>query len=280
MIARQHDTDAPSLGLVLVDALVFWLRHQGVFWLMALPIAGLAAAITYVLEANQALVDWRHHWGWGFLFAFIYAMFLDRWIKESLLDDATPCEGVDALRHALVPAPFLMFAIVFFLFAMGLSWLQLQGIEQAMAGWGLPRSMVVALATLLAWLPHLLVWATALAFVVLMVPAWCAGAPLSLGKAWRLSEPVRPKLFRLIVGAVLLSMAVFSATLWGLEVLPKKSWAPAAMAGAQRLADCLLLAIVGHVLASLFRTLADWQQPEPEERPFRNMRLRPRGTAR
>ena len=69
MIARRHEHDAPSLGLVLVDALVFWLRHQGVFWLMALPIAGLAAAITYVLEANQALVDWRHHWGWDFLFA-------------------------------------------------------------------------------------------------------------------------------------------------------------------------------------------------------------------
>ena len=69
MIARRHEHDAPSLGLVLVDALVFWLRHQAVFWLMALPIAGLAAAITYILEANQALVDWRHHWGWDFLFA-------------------------------------------------------------------------------------------------------------------------------------------------------------------------------------------------------------------
>jgi len=97
MIARPHDSDAPSLGLVLVKALVFWLRHQGVFWLMALPIAGLAAAITYVLEANQALVDWRHHWGWGFLFAFIYAMFLDRWIKEALLEDTHPCEEADAL---------------------------------------------------------------------------------------------------------------------------------------------------------------------------------------
>jgi hypothetical protein len=70
MIARPHDSDAPSLGLVLVKALVFWLRHQGVFWLVALPIAGLAAAVTYVLEANQALVDWRHHWGWDVLGGF------------------------------------------------------------------------------------------------------------------------------------------------------------------------------------------------------------------
>ena len=67
MIARSHENDAPSLGLVLVDALVFWLRHQGVFWLMTLPIAGLGAAIAYILEANQALADWRHHWGWDFL---------------------------------------------------------------------------------------------------------------------------------------------------------------------------------------------------------------------
>ena len=99
MIARRHEHDAPSLGLVLVDALVFWLRHQAVFWLMALPIAGLAAAITYILEANQALVDWRHHWGWDFLFALIYAMFLDRWIKEALLEDARPDDEVDALRR-------------------------------------------------------------------------------------------------------------------------------------------------------------------------------------
>ncbi|MGQ4828351.1 hypothetical protein, partial [Enterococcus faecalis] len=83
-----------------------------------------------------------------------------------------------ALRHALVPAPFLMFAVVFFLFAMGLSWLQLQGIEQALVARGLPSAMVVPFGTLLAWLPHLLVWAMVLAFVILLVPAWCAGAPL------------------------------------------------------------------------------------------------------
>src|ERR1700704_2065759 len=112
MIARPHDSDAPSLGLVLVNALMFWLRHQGVFWLMALPIAGLAAAITYVLEANQALVDWRHHWGWDVLFALIYAMFLDRWIKEALLEDASPCDEADALRGSTIAPRFLVFAAI------------------------------------------------------------------------------------------------------------------------------------------------------------------------
>ena len=82
------------------------------------------------------------------------------------------------------------------------------------------------------------------------------------------------------VSYLLLSMLVSIAALWGAELLPRKPWVPAAMAGIQRLVDCLLLAVVGHVLAVLFRSLADWQQPEPEERPFRNMRLRPRSTSR
>lgn len=272
--------ESTPLFFLIIDAIAFWLRNQAVFWLLALPIAGLAAAGAYLVDTVQQFAFLRRPEGWHFLFALIYAMFLDRWIKESLLDDATPCDEVDALRRALVPAPFLMFAIVFFVFAVGLSLLQLQGIEETLARWGVPIAMAGPLSTLIAWLPHLLVWATALAFVILLVPAWCAAAPLSFGQAWRLAEPVRPKLFRLVVGTVLLSMAIYAATLWGVELLPRKPWAPAAMVGAQRLADCLLLAIAGHVLAALFRTLTDWRQPEPEERPFRNMRLRPRGTSR
>ena len=69
-------------------------------------------------------------------------------------------------------------------------------------------------------------------------------------------------------------------TMWGLEVLPRKPWVPAAMIGAQRLADCLLLAIAGHVLASLFSVLTGWQPPEPEDRPFRHMRVKPRTASR
>ena len=266
------------LSFLISDAIAFWLRNQAVFWLLALPIAGLAAAGAYLAHNVQQFAFLRHPESWHFLFALIYAMFLDRWIKESLLEGAEQCDGVDDLRRALVPAPLLMFAIVFFVFAMILSLLRLQGIDASLMRWGLPAATVAPLAAFLAWLPHLLLWSTALAFLALLAPAWSAGTRLSPGEAWRLAAPVRPKLFRLVLGATLLSLAVGAASLWGVEVLPKKPWAPAALVGAQRLIDCLLLAIVGHVLAVLFRTLADWQPPEPEERPFRHMRLRPRST--
>jgi hypothetical protein len=273
-------SERTPLSFLIIDAIAFWLRNQAVFWLLALPIAGLAAAGTYLVDNVQQFTFLRRPEGWHFLFALIYALFLDRWIKESLLDDATPCEEVDALRHALAPPPLLLFAIVFFLFAVGLSWLRLDGIEWTLIGWGLPAPLVPPLASFIAWLPHVLVWATMLAVFALLVPAWSARAPLSFRQAWRLATPARPKLFRLVVGAVLASVTVYAVTLWGVAVLPRSPWAPAAMVGAQRLADCLLLAIVGHVLAALFRLLSDWRQPEPEERPFRNLRLRPRGTSR
>jgi hypothetical protein len=161
-----------------------------------------------------------------------------------------------------------------------LSLLRLQGIENSLVFWGLPAAAVAPLATFLAWLPHLLLWATVLAFFALLAPAWSAGTRMSPGEAWRLAVPVRAKLFRLVLGATLLSLAIAAASIWGLEVLPKRPWAPAALIGAQRLIDCLLIAIVGHVLAALFRGLGEWQPPEPEERPFRHMRLRARSTSR
>jgi hypothetical protein len=51
------------------------------------------------------------------------------------------------------------------------------------------------------------------------------------------------------------------------------------MAGAWRLGDCLLLAIVGYVLPTIWRELTDWRQPEPEDHPFRHMKFRARGPA-
>jgi hypothetical protein len=269
-------SESTPLFFLIVDAIAFWLRHQAVFWLLVLPIAGLAAAGAYLTDTVQQFAFLRRPEGWHFLFALIYAMFLDRWIKEALLDDAADCDEVDAFRRALVPPPLLLFAIVFFLFAMGLSWPQLKGIEDTLTEWGLPFAIAAPLATLLSWLPHMLVWSIALAFVALMVPAWSAGASLSLRQAWRAAEPARARIFRLIIGSVLLSMLVYAATLWAYEVLPMKPWVPAALAGAQRLADCLLLAVAGHVLASLFRTLTGWHPPEPEDRPFRHLRVRPR----
>jgi hypothetical protein len=58
--------------------------------------------------------------------------------------------------------------------------------------------------------------------------------------------------------------------------LPDKPWVVAMVAALQRLVDCLLLAGVGYGLASIFRNLTDWQQPEPADRPFPGMRLRTR----
>lgn len=207
-------------------------------------------------------------------------MFADRWIKESLLDGAAPCDEVDAFRRALVPPALLLFAIVFFLFATALSWLHLEGIESTLLHWHLPRAIAAIAGIVLSWLPHALVWATALGFVVLLVPAWCAGERTSLGKAWRISGSARSRLFRLVLGSTVLSLVAYAVTRWGLEVLPGKPWAAAAMTGAWRLTDCLILAIAGHVLSSLFQALTNWHQPEPEDRPFRHMRLRPRTTSR
>jgi len=268
------------LFFLIIDAIAFWLRNQAIFWLLALPISGLAALVAYLIGAHEQFAFLRHPEAWDFLYALIYAMFADRWIKESLLDDAAPCDEVDAFRRALVPPALLLFAIVFFLFAMGLSWLHLEGVEATLLRWRLPYAIAAIAGTVLSWLPHALVWATALGFVVLLVPAWCAGEQMSLGKAWKISEPARPRLFRLVFGSTVLSLIVYAVTQWGLDVLPDKPWSAAAMVGAQRLADCVILAIAGHVLASMFQTLTDWHQPEPEDRPFRHMRLRPRTTSR
>ena len=246
MIARPHDSDAPSLGLVLVKALVFWLRHQGVFWLMALPIAGLAAAITYVLEANQALVDWRHHWVWDFLFALIYAMFLDRWIKEALLEDASPCDEADALRGSIIALRFLAVAA-----ALGL------------------------MATALALLPRVelsaVLWTAAASLFGLMLPSLAAGEPSSLRQAFALGRALQVHLFLLIGGAVALWLLADPGLAWIAGDLPSKPWNAAVVAAAHRLVDAVLLTFVGYGLATLFREASDWQQPEPDGRLYRRM---------
>jgi hypothetical protein len=246
MIARPHESDTPSLGLVLVKALVFWLRHQGVFWLMALPIAGLAGGTAYVLETNQALVDWRHHWGWDFLFALIYAMFLDRWIKEALLEDASPCDEADALRSSTIGLRFLVFAAI-----LGL--------------------MAIALALL----PHVelsaVLWTAAASLFVLMLPSLAAGEPSSLRQAFALGRPLQVHLFLLIGGAVALWLLADPGLAWLALHLPDKPWNTPAVAAAHQLVDALLLTFVGYGLAILFREVADWQQPEPDGRLYRRM---------
>ena len=43
------------------------------------------------------------------------------------------------------------------------------------------------------------------------------------------------------------------------------------------LAAICTIAVVGYVLATLWRALTDWRQPEPEDHPFRNLKYRARG---
>jgi hypothetical protein len=262
MIDRPTRDDVPSLAPILVDALVFWLRNQTVFWVTALPIAGLSAGVAYVLEADRQFVDWRHHWGWDFLFALIYAMFFDRWIKEALLDDASPCDEVDELRRSTVPMRFLTFAALLCLAA-------------TLLAFAVPFDLGVV------------PWAAAASLFALLLPGLAAAEPISLRQAFVLGRPLQVGLFLLIGGAAAVSLlasvglewGLAWSLEWGLASLSDGPWGAAAaatIAAGQRLLDCLLLAFVGYALAALFRHLTDWQQPEPEDHPFRGMRLRAR----
>jgi hypothetical protein len=236
--------------MTAIDALAFWLRRQSTFWMMTLPIAALAAATAYVFETRREYVDWQHHWGWGVLFALIYAMFLDRWIKEALLDDALPCDEVDALRRSIIAVRFLTFALALSVFAIAnpCPYVELN---------------IVACAAVTA-------------LFVLLLPALAAHHPLSLYEAFMLGRPVQVHLFLLIGGSILLSLLAGQGLAWAAHLLPSKPWNPAAVAALQRTFDCMLLAFVGYGLAHIFRKVTDWQPPESADQPFPGLRLRTR----
>jgi hypothetical protein len=237
--------EKPFLLLLLVDALAFLVRRFGLFLVVALPISAVAAAIAWLLDTQRSFAPVRGHWGWDFLFALIYAMFLDRWIKEVLLDGATDCDETDNLRRSIVSPRFLVFAAMLFALAAALSFLP----------WVVPLVLCIAVFALLA----------------LALPSFSAAEPLGLGQALRLGRPVQTSLILLSAAMALLSLLGHAATHWGLAHLPHKPWAGPAMEAAHRLIDCLLLAFVGAVLASLFRKLTDWQQPEPDDHPYRDL---------
>ena len=273
------DDDRPSFVFLLIDSLAFFLRNQLVFWIAALPIAGLAAGLAYLLDTDQRFVDWRGHWSWDFLFALIYAMFLDRWIKETLLDEASPCDEIDELRRATIAVRFLALAAALFVLAMMFSLFQFEGIAETLEDWQVPHGLSVVAGTVLTWLPHVFFWAAIFAPFALMLPALSAGEPTGLRAASRLGRPTGGTLFALIFGAALLSLVAAATTVWGLQVLPRRPWAAAAMVGAGRLFDCLLLTFAAYTLAILWRRLTGWQPPEPDDHPFRGMAKRVRGPA-
>ena len=235
----------PSLPFLLVDALAFLVRKFGMFLTIVLPIAGIAAGITWALGTQRLLVNWRGHWGWDFLFVLIYAMFLDRWLKESLLDGATDCDEVDMLRRSIVTPRFLAFATLLFIVASALSVLP----------WVVPLVLCTAIFALLA----------------LALPSFSAAEPLGLVQALRLGRSVRTNLIVLSALVAALSLADDAALHWALVHLPRKPWVGPALAAAQRFFDCVLIALAGHVLAALFQQLADWRQPEPDDHPYRDL---------
>ncbi|MBI3199191.1 MAG: hypothetical protein HYZ40_17125 [Rhodospirillales bacterium] len=236
---------------------VFWLRHQGIFWMLALPVAGLGAGIVHVVESNLEFIDYRQHWVWNLLFALIYALFLDRWIKEVLLDGADACDEVDALRRSMISPRFAAFVLLLFGLAMALAELPVLRIA------GVP------------WLPEIVVWAVVATPLALLLPSLSAGEPLSLGEAWSAGRPVLIGLFVLIAAAALLSLlADAAATQASAELLPGKPWSAGVAAVAARLADCFLLTFVGYGLATLFREHTGWQQPAPDDHTYRGIRAR------
>ena len=196
---------------------------------MTLPIVGLAAAVAYVLETHREFIDWRNHWGWDFLFALVYAMFLDRWIKEALLDDATPCEEVDEMRRSTIAVRFLTFA-----------------------------ASLCLLAIMVAPCPYIelnaVACAAAASVFVMLLPALAAHRSITLHEAFVLGRPVQSHLFLLIGGAILVSLLTGLGLSLVTMLLPAKPWVVAMAAGLQRLVDCLLLAGVGYGLAAIFRT--------------------------
>jgi hypothetical protein len=180
------------------------------------------------------------------LFALIYAMFLDRWIKEALLEDARPCDEADALRRSTIAPRFLLFAA-----ALGL------------------------MATALALLPHVelsaVLWTATASLFVLMLPSLASGEPSSLRQAFALGRPLQVHLFLLTGGAVALSLLADPGLAWVAGYLPDRPWNAAAVAASHRLVDGLLLAFVGYGLATVFREVTGWQQPEPDDRPYRRV---------
>ena len=231
--------DSRPLLLLPLEALVFWARNQLAFWIVAFPIAVVAAALVYFLPADE--------WASAPLFTLIYALFLDRWHRIALLEGAPICEEADALRRTMIATRFLLLAV---------------------------GAYALALLTMPLPVVDVLLWALILAPVLLVLPALSADEGISLAEAWRLGRPVQFVLLAIILATALLSLAAHDGAAWLGQHLPQKTWTPLLAAGLARLVDCLLLALAGHMLVSLYRSLSGWQPPEPDDRPYRTVRRR------
>jgi hypothetical protein len=270
MTARSAiEEQQPSLARLVFKSLTFLVRKWTVFAIVASPIPAIAAGAAWIIEFQRQFDIWRDPWLWELLFAVAYAMLLDRWIKETLLDGAFESDEVDNLRRSIIAPRFLLFAGAMFVLA------YLLGAEP-FDWFGNTDQLGPVLDGVIHWLPQIVVWALLFAMLGLMLPSLSAAEPIRPLQALRLGRRVRQVLIGLALGATLLSMAGDLASQWALNQLPHKSWAPSAMAGLHRLLDCVLIAVVGYCLATLYRQLTDWRQPEPEDHPYRGLGLPPR----
>jgi hypothetical protein len=245
----DDETRQPSLLFLIVDSIAFWVRNPMLFWIVTLPVAGLAAALTYLLATHHDLEPYRGHWGWSALFALVYTLFLDRWIKASLLDGASPCDEADNLRRSVISPRFVAFGAFFF------------AVAEAM------KTNTGSLGE-----ANIVVWSAGAAICALYLPSLSAAQPLSLRQAFGAGRFLQAHLFLLIAGCIAISCLAGVGIERAALLLPGKPWMPAAIVAAQRTVDCLMLAVVGHALASAFQQVTDWCQPEPEDHQYRRPR--------
>jgi hypothetical protein len=230
--------DRLSLLLLPFHALGFWARNQLTFWIAALPVAVLASGIAFLQGSDE-------RWVREPLLAVVYALFLDRWMRIVLLENAPVCEETDTLRHSIANARFLLFA---------------------MAAFGL--------AFVLQTIPifDVLVWSLIVSPLLLYLPALSSGQPIGIGAAWRLGRPVQITVFLTVSTVALLAMVTQDVIDIFELMLPSRVWTAPLLNAAARLIDCLMLAVLGHVLVTLYRGLSGWEPPEPEDRPYRTSR--------
>ena len=228
--------------------------------------------IAYILDTDQEFVDYRQSLGlWNFLFALIYAMFLDRWIKEALLDGASACDEVDALRRSLIsPRVRRLHRHCF--------------CSMPRHGARLRLPLGLKRRRSCAWLPrYRRAGRRRRRSFALLLPALSAGEPLSLGaRPWSTGRPVRSSALFMLIGGD-------RAALTARRLLPRRRLGPRRAAQASRgplppsigaahgCIDCLLLTFVGYGLARVVpraHRLAAARARGPS--PIADWRTRPR----
>ena len=237
--------------MVFIDALAFWCRRQALFWLIALPLAGFGAMDAYLFETRVEFDLMRDHWGWAFLFTVLYALFLDRWMKETLRDGDLVGDEVEGLRHSTLGMRAISLAV--------LTWL-----------------IVMATALRPYSELNLVACAAVASLFVLILPSLAANEPLGLGEAFMLARPHRARLFVVVFGALVLSLVAGHMLDRLVPLLPHKAWVPALLAAGQKLCDCVLMAFVGYDLAVLFKTRTEWQVSPSDEYAYSGVRIRAR----